>query len=367
MKTSSRGIYTFLTLLSVIIGMFLIVASNEDNREDLRDILKPIGNILAAAWREEGNAILYLTSDQADNVMITIPLTGITDYPVDVNGDPAFINRDRLIELVRSTNLSRFKLQCGLNPDNDGPMLTTIVFWSNENWEGTKQEYYCGAGFTVYELEQIITSAQSLCLYTDVSGEARSTRCSSGPTCDDTMLNGDESDIDCGGSCDGCRDNSSCNDNADCQGDCRNGTCYTPTCYDGIQNQDESDVDCGGWTCVRCPNDDNCNTNEDCLSNNCEGTCVPLRTCSGRFANENFKNRRIGVRLDNGCVQYLRYLSNDRDEARDCAAAEGYTVVDVTSRYTFYRAGMWVISVDAANLEDARLCANCFGCDYEVF
>ncbi|WP_420318990.1 hypothetical protein [Ekhidna sp.] len=349
-------------------GVFFIVASDQDDKEKVSDILKPIGTILAAAWREEGNAILYLTSDQVTNQMITIPLTGITNYPFGPDGDEAFINRERLIELVKSTNLTEFKLQCGLNPDDDGPMVTAIVFWSEDGWEGVKQEFFCGAGFSAYEIEQMISSAQSFCIYTEMSGADRIQRCSLGPACDDAILNGNESDIDCGGSCDGCRDGSSCNDNSDCQGDCLNGQCYTPTCYDGIQNQDETDVDCGGWFCSRCQLGGGCTTNEDCLSSNCEeGTCVPLRTCGGQFANANFRNRRITVKLSSGCVGRVWYLSNDRDEAKVCAAADGYEVVEATCLYSFYRTeSSSPITVEAPTLEDARNCANCYVCDYET-
>ena len=56
------------------------------------------------------------------------------------------------------------------------------------------------------------------------------TRCES-PRCNDGLLNGNETEIDCGGVC---------------------GPCYT--CDDGIQNQDEYGIDCGG-SCQPCPND----------------------------------------------------------------------------------------------------------------
>ncbi len=50
-------------------------------------------------------------------------------------------------------------------------------------------------------------------------------------TCDDGILNGNETEIDCGGpDCDAC-----------------------PTCTDGIMNGDEDDVDCGGSFCAACP------------------------------------------------------------------------------------------------------------------
>ena len=52
-----------------------------------------------------------------------------------------------------------------------------------------------------------------------------------GPTCDDGIQNGDETGVDCGGSCPPCDD--------------------VATCDDGIQNGDETGVDCGG-SCPPC-------------------------------------------------------------------------------------------------------------------
>ncbi len=51
------------------------------------------------------------------------------------------------------------------------------------------------------------------------------------PTCTDGIQNGDETGIDCGGSCDPCQ--------------------VDPTCTDGIQNGDETGIDCGG-SCEPC-------------------------------------------------------------------------------------------------------------------
>ena len=54
--------------------------------------------------------------------------------------------------------------------------------------------------------------------------------CDACPTCDDGILNGNETDVDCGGpDCDAC-----------------------PTCNDGIQNGNETGVDCGGPDCDAC-------------------------------------------------------------------------------------------------------------------
>ncbi len=53
-----------------------------------------------------------------------------------------------------------------------------------------------------------------------------------GPSCDDGVQNGDETGVDCGGSCTPC--------------------VTPPTCDDGVQNGDETGVDCGGSNCAPC-------------------------------------------------------------------------------------------------------------------
>jgi hypothetical protein len=48
-----------------------------------------------------------------------------------------------------------------------------------------------------------------------------------------------------------------------------------PTCTDGIQNGDETGVDCGG-SCPRCANGTGCANRNDCLSGVClDGMCQP--------------------------------------------------------------------------------------------
>lgn len=67
-------------------------------------------------------------------------------------------------------------------------------------------------------------------------------------SCTDGQHNGDESDVDCGGSCTVlCETDQSCNGNGDCEsGVCTNTVCQAPSCSDGVQNGDETSIDCGG-------------------------------------------------------------------------------------------------------------------------
>lgn len=84
------------------------------------------------------------------------------------------------------------------------------------------------------------------------------------PTCDDGIQNQNEVSIDCGGVCGPCETEETCFDGVknqnetavDCGGIC--GSCadsstasQAPTCFDGIKNQDEVGIDCGG-VCRSC-------------------------------------------------------------------------------------------------------------------
>ena len=111
--------------------------------------------------------------------------------------------------------------------------------------------------------------------------------------CTDSVQNGDETDVDCGGSCPPCPDGDNCLTDTDCE----NGfcitvappfVCATPNCSDGFVNQDETDVDCGGVTCPGCPGGSACNVDSDCLSGFCiAGICAEPGTCNDGVQNQN--------------------------------------------------------------------------------
>jgi hypothetical protein len=98
--------------------------------------------------------------------------------------------------------------------------------------------------------------------------------------CDDGVKNGDEADVDCGGSCPLCP--GTCNVDADCPGGyCWEGLCIR--CDDGIQNGDETGVDCG-TVLGHCPlcTGYRCNTDEQCATGICSGNGVCCKvTCDG--------------------------------------------------------------------------------------
>jgi cysteine-rich repeat protein len=122
-------------------------------------------------------------------------------------------------------------------------------------------------------------------------------------SCADEVLNGDETDVNCGGACEPCADGETCEQGSDCaSGVCAEpvddsgmaGTagagggdleCQAPTCLDGIRNGFEADVDCGGSDCDPCRNGATCRAPADCASRVCtDDECVPAE-CGDGVAN----------------------------------------------------------------------------------
>ena len=103
--------------------------------------------------------------------------------------------------------------------------------------------------------------------------------CEGTASCSDGIKNQDETDIDCGGSvCLPCENGLACLVNLDCKsGFCKDGMCVSPSCFDKVKNQGESDVDCGGPNCLPCPVGKRCTKDSDCVSGKCDpilGVCV---------------------------------------------------------------------------------------------
>ena len=133
---------------------------------------------------------------------------------------------------------------------------------------------------------------------------ATAERCTNGKT------DGDETDVDCGGSCKACEVTQRCNQNADCgsgttcientqnsvcpevkddptkiSANCRNNaTCFDTDCHDNKQDNGETDVDCGGGSCPTCKATQHCQQSSDCkYGNPClQGTCYDAGCNNGK-------------------------------------------------------------------------------------
>ena len=88
------------------------------------------------------------------------------------------------------------------------------------------------------------------------------------PSCTDGVKNSDELDTDCSGSaaqCGKCHALQLCNSDADClSSHCLNNACVAPSCDDARMNGGESDVDCGGSCDTKCALNQLCVSSSDC-------------------------------------------------------------------------------------------------------
>ena len=98
---------------------------------------------------------------------------------------------------------------------------------------------------------------------TDYSKPNESERCEYGPTCKDSIMNGLETGIDCGGPCLPC-----------------------PNCSDTIQNQGEEGIDCGGPCPIKCPTCNDGFQNGQETGIDCGGICEPCANCTDGIKNE---------------------------------------------------------------------------------
>jgi hypothetical protein len=104
-----------------------------------------------------------------------------------------------------------------------------------------------------------------------------------GSPCMDGVKDGSETDVDCGGAiCPPCGTGLMCEQGSDCVStvcDAVMHTCLSPKCMDGVKDGNETDVDCGG-SCSACPLGKACLATQDCVSNACDAvslTCVASR------------------------------------------------------------------------------------------
>jgi len=133
------------------------------------------------------------------------------------------------------------------------------------------------------------------------------------PLCSDAIRNGEETDIDCGGSCGKCSLGRACDSDADCDnGQCAGGTCEPLPCENGRRDGDETDIDCGGGTCRKCAGARTCARAGDCFSGQCAGTCFSLETVSFAPAGS----------YHSGSKAYVLFGGDfNRDGRRDLASA----------------------------------------------
>lgn len=84
-------------------------------------------------------------------------------------------------------------------------------------------------------------------------------------TCDSEQKDGDETGVDCGGSCALCPDGEGCGSGTDClSGVCKDAKCQASACTDKVQNGSETGIDCGGSCPLKCALGQGCAETTDC-------------------------------------------------------------------------------------------------------
>ena len=166
----------------------------------------------------------------------------------------------------------------------NGQDAGNIAFTSNGTWVGNYTSVTHSVNIPANSSVQIINQSGDMAMNVDYilfSGGG-----GTDPTCDDGVQNGDETGIDCGGSCAAC---ATCSDGIQNQGeegiDCGGPCTACATCADGILNQGEEDVDCGG-PCAACATcfDGIQNQGEEAVD--CGGPCTACATCSDGIQNQ---------------------------------------------------------------------------------
>ena len=126
------------------------------------------------------------------------------------------------------------------------------------------------------------------------------------PSCTDTIANGSESDVDCGGSCDPCDLGDGCRSSTDCVTHAcssTSSTCVEPTCFDGTENDTETDVDCGGGCVANCADTKACGVAADCQSGVCTDQACTAPSCVDHVVNGSESDEDCGGGCDD-CVRH---------------------------------------------------------------
>lgn len=155
-------------------------------------------------------------------------------------------------------------------------VLANVTLVSGNTYRLTYSGQHSGGALTI-TLNNIKDSAGNALTGTTISYPA--------PTCSDGSKNGDETGVDCGGSCGNCKcsscatvSNAACFSNNSAAGFCQ----PLASCSNSTKDGNESDMDCGGAGtvasptagCPLCASTKVCLANSDCASFICtNGTC----------------------------------------------------------------------------------------------
>jgi hypothetical protein len=156
------------------------------------------------------------------------------------------------------------------------------------------------------------------------------------PSPTDTVKNGTETDVDCGGNAaPACADGKECAVRGDCVSDvCTNKKCVAAVCDDGVKNSSETDVDCGGAGCPRCADNKTCKVAGDCASGVCQDKGTGLKCQPPTFTDAVKNGTETDVDCGGGgplcatgkaCKQHSDCASDGCDYKKTCAIKRSCT------------------------------------------
>ncbi len=144
-----------------------------------------------------------------------------------------------------------------------------------------------------------------------------------GLDCADGQQNGDESDVDCGGSCTLCENFLHCNSSGDCASQACHfkGLCVPASCVDGVYDpKTERYLDCGllcgptcglGFPCIQTP---------DCFEGTCQDTnsCQLQPHCDNNLIDEGESDIDCGLDCGATCRPDQKCLDNNDCYSKSC-------------------------------------------------
>ncbi|MBS2019726.1 MAG: SUMF1/EgtB/PvdO family nonheme iron enzyme [Deltaproteobacteria bacterium] len=161
--------------------------------------------------------------------------------------------------------------------------------------------------------------------------------------CRNTNKDGDETDVDCGGSCGGCALGKTCAVDKDCADEgakCTNKVCAK--CSDGKTDGDETDVDCGGKACGPCGVGKQCKVGPDCKSEACTANacaCPPNMTIVARATGGAY------------CVDSSEVTKGQYNKFITANVPVGTQIPACSTNTTFIPRGAWPPAVSPGPLE----------------
>lgn len=152
--------------------------------------------------------------------------------------------------------------------------------------------------------------------------------------CSNSIKDNNETDIDCGGSCDSCEAGKTCKTGGDCSSsNCASGICQASSCIDTIQNEGESDIDCGGNYCDGCAVGQSCIYHRDCTSSYCNAKVCDTSSCTDGVKNGDETSTDCGGSCSKICEQMIVITpctSNSTCASKNCVngACQKETCID---------------------------------------